>query len=243
MTSEPDPEMVKFTARSFASPRFFRDVKTLCSVDLAALRVGLQRLARDAVFLDRQKFVEILVEGGQTRDTSSTIWSFVVALHYPFEGGKDPRFVRSAMLQAVESETSMGAKYVADLRPRLEILVDHAVPAVVSQLKAEELAQAIGSIYYEHRFVCDARPVFDESRDDILGLFPVTTLRIRSRENMADIDTVVDVVLTEAQLDQLVNDAVQAQKKLRMLKSLLGSKSITVPRIPGASYGEEAEGS
>ena len=70
-------------------------------------------------------------------------------------------------------------------------------------------------------FVCDARPVYNENRDDIDGYVPLATMKILYQRQNADSEE-IEFVMTPEEIDLLIERAQQARDKIQVLNRKLG---------------------
>ncbi len=83
--------------------------------------------------------------------------------------------------------------------------------------KAEHLEKATGQALEDVQLICDLRPIFDESRENIEGVIPYTRLRIVA-EGADGLPVATEVELTQQQVQELAEKAQNALKKLRTMK-------------------------
>ena len=93
-------------------------------------------------------------------------------------------------------------------------------PAVARIRKADGLSKVLGNELQSLHFICDVRPVFNESRDAIDMLIPLTTLKIAYERQNGQTD-VIEIVLTEGQLDELTVAAAKARQKIQVLERFI----------------------
>lgn len=112
----------------------------------------------------------------------------------------------------------------------LERLVRATAPkkGLERQAKAEAVVRRTGGHLDELSLISDLRPIFDDSREKIEGLVPMTTLKLIVHR--ADAIDVVEVSITEEELNQMAGQVEQAKRKLDALKSFIkGSPNIELP--------------
>jgi hypothetical protein len=101
------------------------------------------------------------------------------------------------------------------LDQNLRILI-RPYPAMARQRKASRLASITGNVAETVALICDARPVFNESRDAIEGMVPLVTLRIAYERQDEDTE-VFEVHLTPEMVVRLSEGLKTAQRKLKVL--------------------------
>ena len=113
------------------------------------------------------------------------------------------------------------AEVLHDLEQTLPSLIG-ACPALLRYRKAARLANITGSTAQSIALICDARPVFNASRDVIEGMITLTTLTI-AYEGEDEVTRSFEVHLTPEMLETLVEKAQQAQRKLSVLSESIGN--------------------
>ena len=83
--------------------------------------------------------------------------------------------------------------------------------------KAKRLQVVLGNEVEGIAFICDARPVYNEARDDIDGMIPLTTMKI-VYERQNGVTEEIEFVLTADELDDLITRAKKAQDDLKLLR-------------------------
>lgn len=104
----------------------------------------------------------------------------------------------------------------AALQENLRALI-REYPALDRMRKASRLRVATGNEFEGVAFICDARPVYNEARDDIEGLIALTTMKIVYQQQN-QLTEEIEFVLTAEQLDDLIVRAKRAQDKLKVLR-------------------------
>lgn len=107
------------------------------------------------------------------------------------------------------------------IRERLRTIVK-SYPAIDRYRKAEQLSIATGRPLSGVRFICDARPLFDDPRERIEGFTLVTTMTIDYLVP-AEKEESIEFILSEADLDSLAQEIAMAKQKLNALTALLAT--------------------
>ncbi len=102
---------------------------------------------------------------------------------------------------------------LADRLPRLL----KPIPALRRYRKAERLATITGQPLEDLQLICDLRPVFDEDRNSVEGLIPVTHLKIVATGGDG-LPNVFEADLTAKQVSDLAEQAEKAVRKLAVLR-------------------------
>lgn len=119
---------------------------------------------------------------------------------------------------------------LAGLRDRIPTLVKN-YDGLTRQSKAERLASATGMRLESVETVSDLRPVYDDKQEQVVGVIPLTTLRV-VYNGVAGFPSSVEIALTEAQVEELAKKMNQAAKKLQVLKKLASEIQKPIPVLP-----------
>jgi hypothetical protein len=90
-------------------------------------------------------------------------------------------------------------------------------PAIDRYRKGAWLSSAIGNTATSVQVICDVRPVFDDRREVVQAVVPLTVLKIvydRQDEETRSLD----VYLSDAMLDELADKVQKAQQKQKVLR-------------------------
>jgi len=115
-----------------------------------------------------------------------------------------------------ENAGRLGDETFRSLERKLPQLIQQ-YRALATYRKAGWLASVIGNSATSLEMICDARPVYNEQRDSIEGMIPLTILKI-VYEGQDEETRSVEVYLTTAMVDELVEKAQKAQQKQKILK-------------------------
>jgi hypothetical protein len=99
-------------------------------------------------------------------------------------------------------------------------------PAAERHTKAEKLSERIGAQFAHFSITCDLRPVFDEKREVIEAMFPVATLKVVATEMLP---VTLTARLSAKQIERILEEATNAQKKVSALRSLLTERGFEIP--------------
>lgn len=114
-----------------------------------------------------------------------------------------------------ENIRSFPDELYSDLKEKLPLLVQD-YPALNQMRKAKRLRGVLGNELEGVIFICDARPVFNESRDQIEGMIPITTLKI-VYERQNQLSEEIEFTVSTKQLADFIKKARKAQEKLTIL--------------------------
>ncbi len=91
-------------------------------------------------------------------------------------------------------------------------------PAITRVKKAQVLKTVTGNEVFGVMFVCDARPVYNEARDDIEGYLPVTTMKIVYQRQNGESEE-IEFALMPNEIDLFIDRATKAREKVRVLNA------------------------
>lgn len=109
--------------------------------------------------------------------------------------------------------------------------------ALLRQAKADKLASRTGAGFQELSITCDLRPIFDDGRELIEGLMPITTLRLVVER--AGIPHVVEATLSESELLAICSEAERAKRKIERLRAQTKELGLESPETPPRPIQEE----
>ncbi len=115
----------------------------------------------------------------------------------------------SALAQGVE-----GAETLSSLGPILETCASAALGR-----KRQELSRGLALTAASVRTFCDARPVFDLERSEIVEFLPVVTMRVRCTNGVGEVRDLVFELPTDV-LESLTEELKTVGRKLKVLESL-----------------------
>lgn len=93
-------------------------------------------------------------------------------------------------------------------------------PALTRVKKAQVLKTVTGNEVFGVMFVCDARPVYNDARDDIDGYLPVTTMKIVYQRQNGDNEE-IEFALMPNEVDLFIDRATKAREKVKVLNAKL----------------------
>lgn len=215
------------------------DARRILRLEPDAYAHLVTKLATTDVFLDRRSLVslisEILGEGEESRELASIIYRIGGMLHdadMPAEEAMD------ALGRAIEGKADgIDPQDRRVLVDRLRTLA--ADPAgLAKQSKARQLVDATGSELDEFQFICDIRPIFDQSRERIEGAIPLGLLHLEYTSPDGD-SAVLEVRVTERQLEEFESKIATAKRKLTLIKGLVANQRLPIPRTKSTVTEEE----
>lgn len=207
---------------------FLDDAQHILGLDEDAyLRLATQ-LAKADTFLSRPDLAAIV--GAVIGEGSDRITSIVYRLgSVVHDADMDVMDAMDALSKAIEEKAEgLEPQQRRTLSERLRKLIAEPI-GLAKQFKARRLVAAIGAELDDFRIICDIRPIFDQKHERIEGAIPVATLRLEYSTPDGN-SAVVELRVTEKQIAKFGERIADANLKLRMIKELLASQHVTIPR-------------
>lgn len=207
---------------------FLKDAKLILELDEDAyLRLATQ-LAKADTFLSRSDLAaiagEVLGEGSDR--IASIVYRIGGIVH---DADMDATDAMDALAKAIEEKAeTLEPQERRTLTSRLRKLVAEPI-GIAKQYKARQLVDAIGAELDDFRIICDIRPIFDQNRERIDGAIPISILRLEY-SNPDGESAVVELRVTEKQIVKFGEKIADANLKLRMIKGLLTSQHLPIPK-------------
>ena len=215
----------------------FEDLKMVLDLPIDTLQQIGDELGRYPGFLSPKTQDEIIsgcVDGGHA-DTGSRLGN-VIRFGELFlrenKGGFEnllsqmERWRQSGDTRRSESLTS---EQLSQLKDRLPLLI-REYPSRLRQLKAARLAEATGLRAESVDLICDLRPVLDESRSEIIGVIPITTLKIVA-SGVDQFPIAFEAILSAKDVQELLKEAESAVKELNVLGEFAAHNHIKIPAV------------
>ncbi len=209
---------------------FLSDARCILKLDQEAYSRLATELGTADTFLDRRSLFslvgEVLGEGEESRDVASIIYRIGDMLHdadMPAQKAMDE--LGKAIEEKADAIEPDDRRILVD---RLRTLAAEPV-GLAKQYKARQLVDATGFELDGLQIICDLRPIFDQDRERIEGAIPLTVLRLEYTSPVGE-SGVVEVRVTEKQLDEFGSKIETAKRKLRMIKELVANQRLPIPR-------------
>jgi hypothetical protein len=221
----------KFLARHLAEDEdFLRDARRILELDQDTYSRLVTMLGGSTSFLDRASLEslirEVIANSDEARSVTSIIYRLANLLHdADMPVGEAMKELGETLVEKAETVEARDRQTLTD---RIRALVADSV-GLAKQYKARQLVDATGSELGAFQFLCDIRPIFDQSRERIEGAIPLAILRLEYLT--PDRDTaVVEVRVTEKQLQEFADKTKTAMRKLALTKQLLTDQHVPIPR-------------
>ena len=217
---------------------FLDDAKQIIELDEDAYLRLATELAKSDDFLSRSDLAAIVSECvADASDQIATIIHRIGGIVH--DADMDATDAMDALAKAIEDKAeSLDVQDRRKLTDRLRKLVAEPI-GIAKQYKARDLVDAIGAELDSFRIICDIRPIFDRSRERIDGAIPISILRLEYTTSDGN-SAVVELRVTEKQITQFEDKIADAKLKLKMIKELLASQNLPMPRTKSTVSEDES---
>lgn len=218
---------------------FKADARTILELDHDAyLHLATQLEKRDA-FLDRTELTTLanqaIGEGKKASDIVSIIYRLSKVLH---DADMPVTEAMKELGETIDEEENVfKAEERQTLVNRIRTLAAKPI-GLAKQHKARKLVDATGSELDDVQIICDIRPIFDHDREQIDGAIPLSILRLEYTKSDEE-SAVVEVRITEKQIEKLQSSLDTAKRKLGLIKKLLKDQSVSIPATKATVTEEE----
>lgn len=219
----------EFVANRAIPPDMLQDLLAIASLDsrvaedIAESLGGLEGLnSADAI---RSTIADCL-EGRHSDQLANSVLNGLLAINSKTLG----RYM-AFLSEWISGHDSRRKVFSKETLERLEINLRTMLKgdrAVKLMRKADALLRDVGNEVDSFKFVCDLRPVFDESREYVEALVLIANLRIIYLSQDGQRRT-CELALVEDELKALRDDAQKAIDKLEILKKLKANASVGNP--------------
>ena len=217
---------------------FLEDAQLILKLDEDAyLRLATQ-LAKTDTFLSRSDLGRIVGDVlGEDSDRIASIISRTGGIVH--DADMDAVDAMDALGTAIEEKAEgLEPQDRRTLSERLRKLAAEPI-GIAKQYKARQLVDVIGAELNDFRIICDIRPIFDQKRERIDGAIPLAILRLDYSSPDGE-SAVVELRVTEKQIAEFGEKIADANLKLRMIKELLTSQDVPIPRTKATVSEDES---
>jgi hypothetical protein len=211
------------------------DAKVLLELQTDQIGALVAELGSIKTFLDRATFNSIVKSFVPNDQQAQRLGRLILHMDESLrqtDWGLDGLFSRLA--EAMESpeskEKPLPPHEFDELKRRLTIVVKPYL-GLKMQAKAKRLSEVTGQRLEQLEIICDLRPVFDDNREVVEGMIPLTILKIVTT-GADGLPIAMEAVLSQCEVAELAKKSEAALKKLGRLQTLLAEKNISIPQIP-----------
>ncbi len=230
MTELGNPTILANFKKAFESDGFKSDARSLLMVDDDRFSTLVAQLQVAPVILGSVRLQEEIAKAGIADEGQVRLLTRIIPIFARWgrtaAHGKVDSFV-ATLHAALASEFSEAE--LANLAKRFVAMLLGEFPGLKLADKTEAVARATGRELRSVRLITDVRPVFDDGRERVLAVVPMTTLKLttESLEDGVPAST-WEVQLSEWELVDLSTKIAEAQQKLAVMKKLLCDKDIEI---------------
>ena len=199
-------------------PSILEGLHLVASLDLEVVK-KISQVIGDLDGLSNRQLVEesiAKVLPDEQQNTTVEIYKIITALNEE-EIPKVVRIVKSWAARKESRKELFPESLISKLEPNLRELIGGATIDLIK--KADRLIRDTSNELDSFKFICDLRPVFDDSREEIDALVLLANLRIRYLGQNGE-KGAFEIALTEDELTQLKEEVESAIGKMNVMKKL-----------------------
>lgn len=211
------------------------DAKLALDIEVGALSAMAQELGAYQGFLDREVIQKILANYTSDAKTAHRLARLISAVDARLRG---PGLRIEDFIQAIRDwqgsdenpdGSLLSPEEIEELAKRMPLFL-RPYDGMRRQAKAKRLSTSIGMQLEALEIICDLRPVFDEEKEVVEGIIPLTTLKVVC-QGVDGLPVSIEAVMSEKAVASLAKNAAAAVQKLSRLRELLAAKELTVPTL------------
>ena len=209
---------------------FLADARKILAIDDNAYARLATQLAKEDAFISLNDLKSIVSGPLKDKDDAERVAEIIYRVGgIVHDAEMDNRKAMDILASVIEEKSeSLDQNERKTLVERLRKLAAEPI-GIAKQYKARSLVDVIGSELDDFKIICDIRPIFDESRKRVDGAIPLSVLRLEYTEQDGD-SSVIEMRITEKQLAMLAEKIADANHKLKLIKELMASHSVPIPR-------------
>lgn len=191
-----------------------RDLHDIASIEVARIEELSAALSQELDLLTEETLEHIVAR--HIADESQTSAAVNVLNNMRAENVEQViLFVNAWRNASANNKKRFSNEAFSSLKTKLQLLVQD-YPAIERMRKAIRLRKALGNSLEEVELICDARPVFDEQRERILGMLVLTTMKLQYERQNGETEE-VEVMLSPQQVESLIEKAQAAMHKSQIM--------------------------
>jgi hypothetical protein len=223
----------KYLEQLFQAEHFIEDAQFLVAVPEVVFDQALTAIENHNGFLGPRglkNLIEPIIEHADQRQALINFVSNLPKIRREL-GLSVEAFARECeeelQAQAEQWTERLGETDLENLISRVHRIIQPKL-GLEKQAKADSVVRRVGASLDEMAIVCDLRPIFDDDRQRVEGMIPITTLKIVALKQDG-LPIALELRLSEKQIATLCEESERARRKLAVLKQLLKDKSIELP--------------
>jgi len=195
-------------------PQMVEDLLAVSEVPAEQIEAIAAAVEAEVGFLGEEELTQLVRTVIEDESRASSVVSALYNLQ-PQRLGQVVEMLRGWRRADRRNAEKFSDQALAELEAKLPRLIrDYSV--LKRSRKARRLRSILGNAVQGIELICDARPVFNDPRDTIEGLIPLTTMKI-VYEGQDEETREVEVTLTREDLDELARNVRKAQQKSDVL--------------------------
>lgn len=212
--------------RLMKGEQFLSDARNVAVIPDDAFSAALEDVDHADGFVGWQRLQDILEAQVKDEAQAQSLAAFIMNfddLHRDLDISPE-ELAREAAQKLPSALNENERKVLGERLPRITAPKN----GIARQAKVNAVARRTGGHLDELSLISDLRPIFDDAREEIQGFIPMTTLKLVVHR--ADSMDVVEVSITEEELNRMCEQAERAKRKLATLKSFVkASVNVELP--------------
>jgi len=209
------PEEIAQFSQESDFKQLVADIKSLSQVPAEQVGRLAEALHASSAFFLIQKVVAENIHGEKQAKAIVRLIEILIPESLNFVVGMITGWRKSL----TEPDSYMTSTELEAVSGTLQKLIRNS-PSIYRVKKAQVLKTVTGNEVFGVMFVCDARPVYNEARDDIDGYIPMTTMKIVYQRQNGDSED-IEFALTPNEINLFIDKATRAREKVNVLNEKL----------------------
>lgn len=225
---------------------FRRDAKAVASIPDETFAKAIAAVDADPGFVGPGRLKELIEPIIGAEETARGLTNFVYNLQSFRRGRKEDEDGKGSLVDDFSSSLQKASADDLGLSDEEKACVLRRLPPMAApkpsmdrQAKAVSVARRVGLTLDKVALACDLRPVFDESRETVEAIIPLTLMRVVAR-GPEGFPQALEVTMTEKQVLDLCTEAERARTKLAALKKFVEKTAVPIPESPMTVSGEQS---
>lgn len=209
------------------SEAFLSDARHFAAIPNVSFEAALEAVQAAEGFLGSRRLRTIAGTVIANGEQAASFTNFVVNFS---QLRRDSAISAETLIEAIDTNLpeTLGPERTVVLDRTVKVLAP--IPGLERQAKVEQVVRRTGAHLDELALISDLRPIFDPGGEQVEGLVPLTTLKLVTHRAGTLERSIVEVHITEEELDDLCAAAERAKRKLSVLKKLVAAqKDIALP--------------
>lgn len=209
-----------------------RNVEAICAIGPSGLARVEDRLRSEPLMVDRNAIERLIVEEvGDDNGVELARFLFGIAIGFR-QDSSAPDAALAQVSDRVDRSADATTRFASwsECRPILGLLLGSK--SIRASTKAMEVSYDFERVYQAARFLTSIRPIFNDTRDEIIGATVVQTLRLEFISSAGELAS-LSIALDQADIEQLRRSCEEAIRKAEVAYQFASDDSKLPTLRPG----------